>query len=36
MTQFEILGSTDPFLKVHFSQGESIFAEGGRWRRWTT
>ena len=29
MTQFEILGSTDPFLKVHFSQGESIFAEGG-------
>ena len=28
MTQFEILGSTDPFLKVHFSQGESIFAEG--------
>ena len=29
MARFEILGSTDPFMKVHFEQGETIFAEGG-------
>ena len=29
MSEFEVLGSTDPFLKVHLAQGESIFAESG-------
>ena len=29
MARFEILGSTDPFMKVHLAQGETIFAEGG-------
>lgn len=29
MPRFEVLGSTDPFMKVHMNQGEAIFAEGG-------
>ena len=29
MAEFEVLGSTDPFIKAHLAQGESIFAEGG-------
>ena len=29
MADFEVLGSTDPFIKAHLNQGESIFAEGG-------
>ncbi len=29
MATFEILGSTDPFVKAHLQQGEAIFAEGG-------